>query len=47
MIGPTAAKEIYINGDKAHFTKKGATQMAKFVATELQRLQARSRSYLK
>ena len=47
MIGPTAAKEIYINGDKAHFTKKGATQMAKFVATELQRIGNPLASYLK
>jgi lysophospholipase L1-like esterase len=47
MIGQTAAKQIYINGDKAHFTKMGATQMAKFVATELQRIGSPLAGYLK
>jgi hypothetical protein len=27
--------QIYINGNKAHFTLKGATQMAQFVTQEL------------
>ncbi|MET0795034.1 MAG: GDSL-type esterase/lipase family protein [Polyangiaceae bacterium] len=47
MIGQTAAKDIYINGDKAHFTKLGATQMAKFVAAELQRINSPLAAYLK
>jgi len=47
MIGQTAAKEIYIDGDKAHFTKQGATQMAKFVAAELQRIGSPLAAYLK
>jgi len=47
MIGQAAAEEIYINGDKAHFTKKGATQMAKFVALELQRIASPLADYLK
>ena len=47
MIGQTAAKEIYIDGDKAHFTKQGATQMAKFVAVELQRINSPLAAYLK
>jgi lysophospholipase L1-like esterase len=38
QIGQEAAKQIYIDGDKAHFTKQGATQMAKLVAQELQRI---------
>jgi len=47
MIGQTAAKDIYIDGDKAHFTKLGATQMAKFVAAELQRIKSPLAGYLK
>jgi len=35
MIGQTAAEQIYINGDKAHFTLKGATEMASLVTQEL------------
>lgn len=46
-IGQEAAKEIYINGDKAHFTKKGATQMAELVAAELPRIGSPLASYLK
>jgi lysophospholipase L1-like esterase len=37
-IGQQAAQEIYINGDKAHFTKKGAIQMATLITEELQRI---------
>ncbi len=37
MVGQTAAQDIYIGGDKAHFTKLGATKMAELVATELTR----------
>lgn len=47
MIGQTAAMQIYIDGDKAHFTKKGATQMAKFVAEELRRIGSPLANYLK
>ena len=47
MIGQTAAEDIYINGDKAHFTKAGATQMAKFVAAELTRIKSPLAAYLK
>ncbi|MGA7120227.1 MAG: GDSL-type esterase/lipase family protein [Polyangiaceae bacterium] len=35
MIGQTAAMQIYINGDKAHFTLMGAEEMAKLVTQEL------------
>jgi lysophospholipase L1-like esterase len=34
-IGETAATQIYINGDKAHFTLMGATEMAKLITQEL------------
>jgi lysophospholipase L1-like esterase len=47
QIGQTAAAELYFEGDKAHFTKKGATQMAKFVAEELRRIGSPLASYLK
>lgn len=46
-IGQEAAKEIYIGGDKAHFTKKGATQMAEFVAQELTRIGSPLGAYVK
>jgi lysophospholipase L1-like esterase len=47
QIGQEAAKEIYINGDKAHFTKKGATQMAELVAHELTRIASPLGRYVK
>ncbi|HVY25783.1 MAG TPA: GDSL-type esterase/lipase family protein [Polyangiaceae bacterium] len=47
QIGQEAAKQIYINGDKAHFTKKGATQMAQFVAQELARVGSPLGDYVK
>jgi lysophospholipase L1-like esterase len=47
MIGQTAAMQIYINGDKAHFTKMGATQMAQFVADELRHIGSPLAAYLK
>jgi lysophospholipase L1-like esterase len=37
-IGQAAAAAIYINGDKAHFTLKGATLMAQYVTQELVRI---------
>jgi lysophospholipase L1-like esterase len=47
MIGQTAAMQIYINGDKAHFTKQGATKMAELVAAELRRIGNPLAQYLK
>lgn len=47
QIGQEAAKQIYIDGDKAHFTKKGATQMAQFVAHELERVGSPLGAYVK
>ncbi len=37
QVGQEAAKQIYIGGDKAHFTKQGATQMAELLAKDLKR----------
>jgi lysophospholipase L1-like esterase len=45
-IGQTAAQEIYLDGDKAHFTQMGAIQMAQFVAEELQRIQSPLGNYV-
>jgi hypothetical protein len=47
QIGQEAAKQIYIDGDKAHFTKKGAIQMAQFVAQELKRVGSPLGAYVK
>jgi lysophospholipase L1-like esterase len=47
QIGQEAAKQIYIDGDKAHFTKKGATQMAELVAQELKRSGSPLGAYVK
>ena len=47
QIGQEAAKQIYIDGDKAHFTKQGATQMAKLVAAELKRVGSPLGAYVK
>ena len=47
QIGQEAAKEIYIGGDKAHFTKKGATKMAELVAHELSRIGSPLGAYVK
>jgi lysophospholipase L1-like esterase len=47
LIGQQAAREIYIDGDKAHFTKKGASQMAQFVAQELHRIKSPLGQYLR
>jgi lysophospholipase L1-like esterase len=46
VIGQQAAQELYIGGDKAHFTKKGASQMAQFVADELHRIKSPLAHYL-
>jgi lysophospholipase L1-like esterase len=45
-IGQASAQEIYIGGDKAHFTKTGAIQMAQFVAEELNRIESPLGAYL-
>ena len=47
QIGQEAAKEIYIGGDKAHFTKKGATKMAELLADELVRIGSPLGAYVK
>jgi len=47
MIGQTATMQLYINGDKAHFTKAGAVQMARFVVEELRRIGSPLAAYLK
>jgi hypothetical protein len=47
MIGQSAAMQIYFDGDKAHFTKMGATQMAKFVVRELDRIGSPLAAYVK
>lgn len=47
VIGQQAAQEIYIDGDKAHFTKKGALQMAQLVAGELRRIESPLARYLR
>lgn len=47
QVGQEAAKSIYINGDKAHFTKQGATQIAGLVAQELGKTQLGLAAYLK
>jgi lysophospholipase L1-like esterase len=50
-LGQTAATPMYLPSrgtvDKAHFVKAGATQMAKFVAEELRRIQSPLAAYLK
>ena len=45
-IGQTAAQDIYLNGDKAHFTQAGAIQMARFVAEELRRIESPLAGYV-
>jgi lysophospholipase L1-like esterase len=47
VVGQTAAMQIYIGGDKAHFTQSGATQMAQIVAQELRRIGSPLAAYLK
>jgi lysophospholipase L1-like esterase len=46
-VGQTGAEKIYINGDKAHFTQYGATQMATLVVGELRRIGSPLAEYLK
>ncbi|MDP9036959.1 MAG: GDSL-type esterase/lipase family protein [Myxococcota bacterium] len=47
MVGESAAAQIYINGDKAHFTLQGATQMAKLATQELLRIGSPLGAYVK
>jgi lysophospholipase L1-like esterase len=47
VIGQDAARQIYIDGDKAHFTKMGASQMAELVAGELRRIDSPLAHYLR
>jgi lysophospholipase L1-like esterase len=46
-VGQDAAQAIYIDGDKAHFTKQGATQMAELVVLELARIASPLAAYRK
>ncbi|HEY5089131.1 MAG TPA: GDSL-type esterase/lipase family protein, partial [Polyangia bacterium] len=47
MIGQTAAAALTFNGDKAHFDKAGATEMAQLAAQELTRINSPLAAYLK
>lgn len=47
MIGQTAAAALTFNGDKAHFDKAGATEMAQLAAQELTRINSPLADYLK
>ena len=47
MIGETAAAALTFNGDKAHFDKAGATEIAQLAAQELTRINSPLAAYLK
>jgi hypothetical protein len=47
MIGQTAAAALTFNGDKAHFDKQGATEMALLASQELSRIDSPLDAYLK
>jgi lysophospholipase L1-like esterase len=47
VIGQTAAAALTFNGDKAHFDKAGATEMAQLAARELMRINSPLAAYLK
>ena len=47
MIGQTAAAALTFNGDKAHFDKAGATEMAQLAARDLTRINSPLAAYLK
>jgi hypothetical protein len=47
MIGQTAAAALTFNGDKAHFDKAGATEMAQLASQELLRINSPLADYLK
>jgi lysophospholipase L1-like esterase len=46
MIGQTAAAALTFNGDKAHFDKQGATEMARLASQELARIGSPLAAYL-
>jgi lysophospholipase L1-like esterase len=46
-VGQTVAATLTFNGDKAHFDKAGATEMAKLAAQELTRIGSPLAAYLK
>ena len=47
MIGQTAAAALTFNGDKAHFDKQGATEMARLASQELATIGSPLAAYLK
>jgi len=47
LIGQTAAAALTFKGDKAHFDKLGATQMALLAAQEMKRINSPLAAYLK
>ena len=47
MIGQTAAAALTFNGDKAHFDKQGAIEMARLASQELARIGSPLAAYLK
>jgi hypothetical protein len=47
MIGQTAAAALTFNGDKAHFDKQGATEMAQLASQELAKIKSPLAAYLK
>jgi hypothetical protein len=47
MIGQTAAAALTFNGDKAHFDKQGATEIALLASQELARIDSPLAAYLK
>ena len=47
MIGQTAAAALTFNGDKAHFDKQGATEMALLASQELASIKSPLAAYLK
>jgi lysophospholipase L1-like esterase len=47
MIGQTAAAALTFNGDKAHFDKQGATEMALLASQELAKINSPLAAYLK
>ena len=47
MVGESAAAALAFNGDKAHFNKQGATEMARLASEELRRIHSQLAAYLK
>jgi lysophospholipase L1-like esterase len=46
-IGEAAAQALTFNGDKAHFNKQGATEMARLASQDLRRINSPLAAYLK